>query len=421
MIKFINFYLTKTQFVLDLLLLMSPIVIIADISTIIYLICNTGLFVSTMFFLGGYNLNSNYALFQQAGLICISLITSIALTKVACLYCGITVIEFKNLIPLGIIYYIILLIFRKLVIILRTKGVIKRKIFILHGGWLTNKILEELKDKPELGLYLEGIATNLSEIQHLPKETIIIDARDNNIALMKSRVKNAFINLNDGSMRPISLLDGQHFFESISRRIPTPENFNEVNINIIKQDLTMYDHISAIINIIFATLGLIITFPICLLISILIKLEDGGPIFFLQKRIGFLGKPFVIYKFRTMKTKSRSKKITQLGKILRKIRLDELPQFINILRRDINIIGPRPFMLSENRVFNAQVPLFSMRYAVKPGITGLAQILHRYENTLKDVRVKLGYDLYYIKHRGITLDLMILIQSLFTICLGKGK
>ncbi|MEZ5014998.1 MAG: sugar transferase [Chitinophagales bacterium] len=156
-----------------------------------------------------------------------------------------------------------------------------------------------------------------------------------------------------------------------------------------------------------------------------------GPLFYKQERVGENNKAFNIIKFRTMITDAEKEggpqfaqtndpRITPVGNVLRKTRLDELPQFWNVLRGDINLIGPRPERQYFVDELSAQIPFFALRNAVKPGLTGWAQVKHRYANDFENTLIKLQYDLYYIKHRSFLLDLQIILKTIYVMIKFKG-
>lgn len=178
-------------------------------------------------------------------------------------------------------------------------------------------------------------------------------------------------------------------------------------------------------------IGLILSAPIMGLAALSIKADSAGPVFFRQERVGKDGKVFVLYKFRTMCVDAErltgpvwasedDPRVTRVGRVLRKIRLDETPQMFNVLIGDMSFIGPRP----ERPVFvnqlKEQIPLYVLRFAVKPGITGWAQVRYSYGSTVEDALEKLQYDLYYIKNMSIFLDLLILLKSLQVVLFGRG-
>ena len=193
------------------------------------------------------------------------------------------------------------------------------------------------------------------------------------------------------------------------------------------------------ISLLASVVGLVGLAPLFGLIALAIKLDSPGPVFFVQKRVGQYGRSFNLIKFRTMHPASRNTsewakdngdRITRVGKWLRKFRFDELPQFVNILRGEMNLVGPRPHPASNFDLLvlvsrNAPecglaIPYYSLRSMVPPGITGWAQVRYRYANDLEEEIEKLRYDLYYIKHQSVWLDLRILFETVKIVFMGHG-
>jgi lipopolysaccharide/colanic/teichoic acid biosynthesis glycosyltransferase len=204
-----------------------------------------------------------------------------------------------------------------------------------------------------------------------------------------------------------------------------------------------------IVNLIFALIALIALLPVMLLVAVLVRLTSRGPVLYTQERVGLDrrqratsaqkqnrerdlgGQPFTIYKFRTMRVdaeqgsgavwaQQRDPRVTSVGGLLRQYRLDELPQLINVLKGEMNIVGPRPerpTIFAELREHIAEYPL---RQLAKPGITGLAQINHHYDRSLEDVRTKVHYDLEYIRRQSVGEDLRIMLKTVPVILLRRG-
>ena len=181
------------------------------------------------------------------------------------------------------------------------------------------------------------------------------------------------------------------------------------------------------------TLAVVAAIPALLLIAfitaLLIKMDDGGAVFFVQPRVGFRGRVFQIYKFRTMRpeksaqleyTEKNDPRITVIGRVLRRYRIDELPQVINVLRGEMSWIGPRPESLPLSRWYQSQIPFYSDRHIVKPGISGLAQVQQGSEAQLQDIEKKLSYDLYYIKNFSPCLDAYVVSRTVRAIATGFG-
>jgi exopolysaccharide biosynthesis polyprenyl glycosylphosphotransferase len=179
----------------------------------------------------------------------------------------------------------------------------------------------------------------------------------------------------------------------------------------------------------FGSIFLIITSPFMLIISIAILIEDGRPVIYKQKRMGKNEKMFIMNKFRSLKeteinennpNEDIEKRVLKTGKITRKLRLDELPQFWNIIKGDMSIVGPRPEMIEFHQIMSSQIPFYNYRLKLNPGITGWAQIHYKHTSTLEDYIKKTEYDLYYIKNRNIFLDLQIMLKTLETMLGMRG-
>ncbi len=171
--------------------------------------------------------------------------------------------------------------------------------------------------------------------------------------------------------------------------------------------------------------------PVMLIVAVLVKLTSKGPVFYRQIRVGKDDKEFVIYKFRSMRVDAEAvtgavwatkddPRITPIGTWLRKLRLDELPQLFNVLRGEMSIVGPRPERPEFTRTLEEQIPFYRQRTCVRPGVTGWAQINHKYGDTIEDTIKKLEYDLYYIKHLSLSLDLYIILSTVKTVVLRRG-
>ncbi|HIF9459100.1 TPA: sugar transferase [Photobacterium damselae] len=189
--------------------------------------------------------------------------------------------------------------------------------------------------------------------------------------------------------------------------------------------------VKRVIDIIFVILLAKIAIPVGLITALLIKLESPGPVFFRQKRTGQYNKEFEVIKFRSMRNdaekdgaKWASKndaRVTRVGKFIRKTRIDELPQLINIVKGEMSLVGPRP----EREVFietlEKEIPYYRFRHAVKPGVTGLAQVKYAYGASVEDAVWKHKYDIYYIKHQSGWLDLKVILLTVKTVIFGMGR
>jgi sugar transferase (PEP-CTERM system associated) len=183
--------------------------------------------------------------------------------------------------------------------------------------------------------------------------------------------------------------------------------------------------IACAITLLFASV------PILIGTAILIAIESRGPILFRQQRIGLNGKPFVVFKFRSMCADAekdgqprwavaRDDRITRVGRVMRMLRIDELPQLVNVLKGEMSIVGPRPerpFFVDQ---LTREIPYYAVRHSVKPGVTGWAQVRYHYGSTVEDSEQKLQYDLYYVKNHTLFLDLLILFETVSVVLMGKG-
>ncbi|HKV62606.1 MAG TPA: TIGR03013 family XrtA/PEP-CTERM system glycosyltransferase [Candidatus Acidoferrum sp.] len=184
------------------------------------------------------------------------------------------------------------------------------------------------------------------------------------------------------------------------------------------------------VDIVVSVLLLLVTLPIMGIVALAIWLESGSPILFRQERIGLGGRPFQILKFRSMKQNAEEHgpkwaadgdhRVTRIGRIIRKLRLDELPQAVNVLRGEMSFVGPRPERAIFCRMLENETPFYALRYSVRPGITGWAQVKYQYGASIEEAKTKLEYDLFYIKHLSLTLDLAILFETAKVVLWQRG-
>ena len=237
----------------------------------------------------------------------------------------------------------------------------------------------------------------------------------------------------------------------VPRVIPTVQ-FADVELALVKADAIVPrqrdEVVSRVLNVAVASVALVLLFPVFLLVALAIALTSRGAVFYSQIRVGMDrrwrftraydrrgydhgGKLFKMYKFRTMHVdaepdghavwaKANDHRVTRLGRVLRRTRLDEMPQFFNVLTGDMNIVGPRPERPAIFATLRAHIPEYPNRQRVKPGITGLAQINHTYDACVDDVRTKVAYDLEYIQRRGLVEDLRIMSLTV-PVMLGQRK
>jgi exopolysaccharide biosynthesis polyprenyl glycosylphosphotransferase len=225
------------------------------------------------------------------------------------------------------------------------------------------------------------------------------------------------------------------FYERVWKKVPSlclrddwfksASGFRLLNDPHSEQSKRAFDFLSA-------TLLLLLLSPVMLLAALAVALDSAGPIFYSQLRTGKNGRPFRVYKFRSMRrdaerlggaqwAQERDPRITRVGRWLRLTRVDELPQLWNVLRGDMSLIGPRPERPEFDTQLAEQIPYYDTRYRVKPGISGWAQVMYPYGASVDDAREKLAYDLYYLKNCSVYLDLVITLRTIQVVLFGKGR
>ncbi len=190
-------------------------------------------------------------------------------------------------------------------------------------------------------------------------------------------------------------------------------------------------HVQNLYSTAIGAILMMVTLPLMAVVALIVRLSSSGPVLFRQTRIGMQDKPFTVYKFRSMRVDAEARtgavwaskddpRVTTVGRWLRLLRLDELPQLFNVVKGEMSIVGPRPERPEFVRTLEEQIPYYRQRHCVKPGITGWAQINYKYGNTIEDTITKLEYDLYYIKNMSLSLDLYIIFHTMKTMLLFRG-
>jgi lipopolysaccharide/colanic/teichoic acid biosynthesis glycosyltransferase len=211
--------------------------------------------------------------------------------------------------------------------------------------------------------------------------------------------------------------------------MPDKHLYTENDFRGTENDL-LFEIIKQIFDFSFAFLSLLVLSPFIFLLSLLIRLSGGGPVIYTQDRVGRNGKPFSIYKFRSMAydaergvpllSGNREERITRIGRFIRKYRIDEIPNLINVLRGEMSVVGPRP----ERRFFIDQIvkkaPLYTELQSIKPGVTSWGQVKYGYASSVDEMIERLDYDLWYMKHRSLWFDAKIIFYTIGTVLRGKG-
>ncbi len=342
---------------------------------------------------------------------------------------------------------VLLLTWRILIHFLTGHPDIGEKVLIVGTGNAAHDTAQAVWQRRDAGYRIVGFVTeNGSEPKDLPAKMNLVGSANNLDEIIKNeKVNRVVIAVRErrGTFPTETLLkmslagnvnieECTSFFERIT---------GKVHIDMLRpswlifagrgRDTRLGIVLREIIHRFLALIGLIISLPIALLTAVLIKLESNGEIFYKQERVGKNGKIFKVIKFRSMRADAEADgkpvwatdgddRATKVGRVIRKIRVDEIPQFWNIIKGEMNFVGPRP----ERPHFVAQlaeeIPFYEHRHLVAPGLTGWAQIKYPYGASIEDARQKLQYELYYIKNQSIALDLVIVFETVKTVLFGKG-
>jgi exopolysaccharide biosynthesis polyprenyl glycosylphosphotransferase len=289
--------------------------------------------------------------------------------------------------------------------------------------------VDELVRKPHLGYRLVGTLTPEEAVNYVPTAETKLVAIERNLKNSPELYKKYFSMLGSG----IEVMDLAKFTEEISGKIPLQSIDESWFIEYCGHiQGRSYDICKGLIDRLVAILLIILIFPVYLLLLPLLLIVHGRPIFFKQTRTGLNNKPFTLYKLRSMVidaekagaqwAKPGDARITPVGHFLRKTRLDELPQLINIFKGEMSLVGPRP---ERPEIIDSKlapnIPFYNLRHLVKPGVTGWAQVTFRYGFSQEDSAEKLQYDLFYVKNKSLWLDIVIIIKTIKTILTGAGQ
>ncbi len=317
---------------------------------------------------------------------------------------------------------------------------LREKVYVLGAGARAQSLVEALRGRPDLGMEVIGWAGAMGN-GSMTRESMA----DTLLGLRRNRsVERVIVALSDrrGTMPVQELLDlrmgGVHVEEAtgLMEKITGKIGVDDLNPSWLL--FTTGFRLDAafmlarrLISKLISLVSLVVLAPILPFIILAIKLTSPGPVLYSQKRAGLNGKTFNCYKFRTMRPDAEADtgptwasdedpRITWIGKWLRKTRLDEIPQFWNVLRGDMGFVGPRPERPEFVEWLSKEIPFYQLRHVIRPGITGWAQINYPYGASVEESKEKLQYDLYYIKNMSLALDLYIVLQTLKIALLGRG-
>jgi sugar transferase (PEP-CTERM system associated) len=312
------------------------------------------------------------------------------------------------------------------------------RVLILGGGPLALDVAEQIRIRPDLALTVVGFVGDgdipdtearvggyhdMGEaVRRLRPDRIIVAMADRRGLLPVS-------DLLACRFRGIRVEEAAHAYERFTRRLavetlsPSALIFGD-GFRVTRTQLAVKRALSVVIS----AVALVLAAPMMAVIALLIRLDSPGPAFFIQDRVGLHGKSFRLIKFRTMRVVARDEegvmrdnesRVTRVGRLLRRYRLDEIPQFINILRGDMSLVGPRPEIPHIVDAYCAAIPYYGLRREVRPGLTGWAQVKAGYTMGIEETKKKLCFDLYYIKHMSVRFDLAILFDTVKFVLSGK--
>jgi sugar transferase (PEP-CTERM system associated) len=322
------------------------------------------------------------------------------------------------------------------------------KTLIVGDGELAGDLLKEIRSRRDIsynvrlvigqenGNYLqdlfEGVPTRygfdkLCDLAEAEQVSSIIVALDQKRGIMPYK------ELLNCKVRGFSIIDGESVYERITGKLLV-EKINPswliFSDGFVKSPIAKLT--KRLVGFVLSSIMLILLSPLILAVSIVIKLESKGPVLFSQERVGEDGEIFTVYKFRSMQADAEAvsgpvwaeeddPRITRVGKIIRKLRIDELPQLWNVLKGDMSFVGPRPERPFFVEKLKKTIPYYNQRFAVKPGVTGWAQVKYPYGATEQDALEKLKYDLYYIKNMSLFMDLMVIFHTVKIVLLSRGS
>ncbi len=320
-----------------------------------------------------------------------------------------------------------------------------QRIMVIGSGLLAMSIAREILERGDIGFKVIGFITDNPERigEKLVNPSIVGDQSQIVDLVTREKVARIIVALEERrgkfpekellecKMKGIAIEEGIEFYEHLTGKLQV-ENLRPSSLifsdGFRKPKLTMW--MKRIIGFSFSLIGLILLSPLILIISILIKIDSRGKVFYKQKRVGKDGMVFKLIKFRSMIENAETNgpvwadqndsRVTRIGRWMRKWRLDEIPQMFNVLKGDMCFVGPRPERPEFVAQLKREIPFYDQRLTVKPGITGWAQIKYRYGASKEDAQEKLKYELYYIKNLSALFDLIIIFETIKVVAFGKG-
>ncbi len=315
----------------------------------------------------------------------------------------------------------------------------RERVYVLGNGDRAQRLVNGLRQRSELGVEVVGWTGNLQGlISRETAATHLLDlVRENGVhrvivAVPDRRGTLPVDDLLDLRLAGVKVEEATSWLERIYGRIEVDELYPSWLIFAEGFRFSSFSRrMNRLLNFSVALMGGVLSLPLLPFIMLAVRLDSPGPVFYRQERMGRGGTRFLCYKFRTMRPDAEADtgatwaldddpRITRVGRVLRALRLDEIPQLWGVLKGDMNFVGPRPERPEFVEWLSKEIPYYWVRHMVRPGITGWAQVQYKYGNTLGDAREKLQYDLFYIKNASIGLDLLIWFQTVKIVLLGRG-
>ena len=319
------------------------------------------------------------------------------------------------------------------------KGIGQRNTFIIGNGEKASELRNMIDRFPQLGYRILGFispdgeneknsAGRLENIQKLIKENEVTEIL---IALETNEKEKLIDILRYCTEEKVNMKILPDMYEIVSGMAKTNQIYGVPLIEVMPDIMSVSGKLTKrILDVTISFFTLLFLSPVLLIVSVIIKIDSNGPVLYRQIRVGRKGKEFQMYKFRSMKATAEEygpewsgendPRITRIGKVLRRTYIDEVPQMINVLKNEMSLIGPRPERPFFVEQLKKEIPYYYKRLTVKPGITGWAQIKHKYDSSLEDVKTKIQYDFYYIENMSLKLDFKIMINTIIVIFLMKG-
>ncbi|MDO9436502.1 TIGR03013 family XrtA/PEP-CTERM system glycosyltransferase [Hydrogenophaga sp.] len=462
MIKLFNHYFdrrTLAKMLMDLLLIsvafMATLVILSDTEELTTLQMGQGLFRAVLMSVGFLAVNSALGLYDRGT--AINNTQMRARVLVSFLMMGVIVVGVLLLLPMKLFYghtwaVVIVMMATGLLLVIQVltgeilaKSLARRRVMVYGTGAKAQAVGESLK-RASSSAELCGYFASPNEREHLvtswgtlgPDQTLteaVTEKRIDEIVVALSERRGGSMpmrELLDCKLSGVRVTDIATYFE---------QELGQIRLDAVSAGWLIFGEgfdqgfvrttIKRLFDIAGAVVLILLALPIMLVAAIVIKLESKGPILYKQERVGLNNKTFNVVKFRSMRTDAEKdgiprwatagdSRITRVGKVIRKGRIDELPQLFSVLKGDMSLVGPRPERAFFVEKLTQEIPFYAVRHSVKPGVTGWAQVRFQYGSTVEDTAQKLQYDLYYVKNHSLFLDLVVIFETIGVVLTGKG-